>query len=86
MPKNKQGTTLTTELVGIKNLKTTGNYRLEFDVYEIDTSKVKELIDKPSKETPAFAKAKRGIIPKATYGLIACSILINKEKSFSFFL
>lgn len=49
MPKNKQGTTLTTELVGIKNLKTTGNYRLEFDVYEIDTSKVKELIDKLNK-------------------------------------
>ena len=35
----------------------------------------------PSNETPAFAKAKRGIIIKATYGLIACSIFINKEKS-----
>lgn len=34
------------ELVGIKNLKTTGNYRLEFDVLELDTLKVKELIDK----------------------------------------
>ena len=45
-----------------------------------------EANDKPSKETPAFAKANSGIIPKATYGLIACSILINKEKSFSFFL
>ena len=32
-----------------KNLKTTGNYRLEFDVYEIDTGKVKELIDKLNK-------------------------------------
>ena len=47
--KNKEGVVLTTELVGIKNLKTTGNYRLEFDVYEIDTSKVKELIDKLNK-------------------------------------
>ena len=44
--KENNGITITTELVGIKNLKTTGNYRLEFDVYEIDTSKVKELIDK----------------------------------------
>tara|TARA_R100000781_G_scaffold112658_1_gene80090 strand:- start:175 stop:354 length:180 start_codon:yes stop_codon:yes gene_type:complete len=49
MPKEKEGITLTTELVGIKNLKTTGNYRLEFDVYEIDTGKVKELIDKLNK-------------------------------------
>ncbi len=49
MEKNKEGVVLTTELVGIKNLKTTGNYRLEFDVYEIDTSKVKELIDKLNK-------------------------------------
>ena len=48
--KNKSdGIALTTELVGIKNLKTTGNYRLEFDVYEIDTNKVKELIDKLNK-------------------------------------
>ena len=47
--KDKDGVVLTTELVGIKNLKTTGNYRLEFDVYEIDTTKVKELIDKLNK-------------------------------------
>ena len=47
--KDKEGVVLTTELVGIKNLKSTGNYRLEFDVYEIDTSKVKELIDKLNK-------------------------------------
>ena len=47
--KKDRGITLTTELVGIKNLKTTGNYRLEFDVYEIDTAKVKELIDKLNK-------------------------------------
>lgn len=49
MEKNDKGITLTTELVGIKNLKTTGNFRLEFDVYEIDTSKVKDLIDKINK-------------------------------------
>jgi len=45
MQKN-EGTTLNVELVGIKNLKTTHNWRLEFDVYEIDSKKVKELIDK----------------------------------------
>ena len=49
LAKENKGITLTTELVGIKNLKTTGNYRLEFDVYEIDTAKVKELIDKLNK-------------------------------------
>ena len=49
MAKKERGITLTTELVGIKNLKSTGNYRLEFDVYEIDTVKVKELIDKLNK-------------------------------------
>ena len=49
MGKNNKGITLTTELVGIKNLKTTGNFRLEFDDYEIDTSKVKDLIDKINK-------------------------------------
>ena len=35
--------------------------------------------DKPSKETPALANANNGIIPKATYGLIACSSFINSE-------
>ena len=49
LAKKDRGITLTTELVGIKNLKTTGNYRLEFDVYEIDTHKVKDLIDKLNK-------------------------------------
>ena len=49
MTKEDRGITLTTELVGIKNLKSTGNYRLEFDVYEIDTIKVKDLIDKLNK-------------------------------------
>ena len=42
--KNKS-VSLTAELVGVKNLKTTHNWRLEFDVYEIDSDKVKELID-----------------------------------------
>ena len=42
--------------------------------------------DKPSKDTPAFAKANMGIKPNATYGLIACSTLIKSEKSLSFFL
>ena len=46
LSKEDKGIVLTTELVGIKNLKTTGNYRLEF---EIDTHKVKELIDKLNK-------------------------------------
>jgi|TARA_R100000656_G_scaffold116969_1_gene90201 hypothetical protein len=41
-----EGTALNVELVGIKNLKSTHNWRLEFDVYEIDSDKVKELIDK----------------------------------------
>ncbi len=45
-PKKEEGVVLTSELVGIKNLKTQNCYRLEFDVYEIDTPKVKELIDK----------------------------------------
>ena len=37
------------ELVGIKNLKTTHTWRLEFDVYEIDSPKVKDLMDKVDK-------------------------------------
>jgi len=40
---------LTVELVGIKNLKTTHNWRLEFDVFEIDSDKVKYLMDKLNK-------------------------------------
>ncbi len=47
--KRDQGTALNVELVGIKNLKTTHNWRLEFDVYEIDSDKVKELMDKLNK-------------------------------------
>ena len=45
----ESGITATTELVGIKNLKTTGNWRLEFDVYEIDSDKVKLIMDKLNK-------------------------------------
>ena len=45
----KDNVTLTTELVGTKNLKTTHNWRLEFDVYEIDSDKVKYLMDKLNK-------------------------------------
>lgn len=33
-------------LVGLKNLKSTHTYRLEFDVFEQDNSKIKELVDK----------------------------------------
>tara|TARA_R110000803_G_C11717083_1_gene287702 strand:- start:290 stop:469 length:180 start_codon:yes stop_codon:yes gene_type:complete len=47
--KKDRGTALNVELVGIKNLKTTHNWRLEFDVYEIDSDKVKELMDKLNK-------------------------------------
>jgi hypothetical protein len=35
-----------TELVGIKNLKSTHNWRLEFDVSEIDSHKVADLVHK----------------------------------------
>tara|TARA_R110002110_G_scaffold17508_1_gene74269 strand:+ start:1395 stop:1571 length:177 start_codon:yes stop_codon:yes gene_type:complete len=43
------GVTLNVELVGIKNLKTTHNWRLEFDVYEIDSGNVKNIMDKLNK-------------------------------------
>jgi hypothetical protein len=42
---SKEGIAINCELVGIKNLKTTHNWRLEFDVYEIEKQKVKELLD-----------------------------------------
>jgi|TARA_B100001123_G_C15307038_1_gene1023010 hypothetical protein len=44
-----KGVTLNVELVGIKNLKTTHNWRLEFDVYEIDSDNVKNIMDKLNK-------------------------------------
>ena len=40
-----KGVSLNVELVGIKNLKTTHNWRLEFDVYEVESDKVKSLMD-----------------------------------------
>ena len=45
MAKKENKTALNVELVGIKNLKITHNWRLEFDVYEVEQEKVKELID-----------------------------------------
>ena len=44
-----KGVTLSGELGGIKNLKTTHNWRLEFDVYEIDSDNVKNIMDKLNK-------------------------------------
>ena len=46
---DREGVTLNVELVGIKNLKTTHTWRLEFDIYEIDSPKVKDLMDKVDK-------------------------------------
>ena len=40
-----KGVSLNVELIGIKNLKTTHNWRLEFDVYEVESDKVKSLMD-----------------------------------------
>ena len=45
----KNSVTVNAELVGIKNLKTTHNWRLELDVYEIDSDKVKNLLAKLNK-------------------------------------
>ena len=45
----REGTTLNVELVGIKNIKTTHTWRLEFDVYEVDSPKVKDFMDKVDK-------------------------------------
>ena len=36
---------LNVELVGIKNLKMTHSWRIEFDVFEMDNDKVKDLMD-----------------------------------------
>jgi acyl carrier protein len=54
MENEVEGITLLVQLVGIKNLKTTHNWRLEFDVFEVDSNKVSTLIDKIEK---AFAMA-----------------------------
>lgn len=45
LAKEKNNTALNVELVGIKNLKMTHNWRIEFDVFEIDNDKVKDLMD-----------------------------------------
>jgi hypothetical protein len=43
--KNKIQVVLEADLVGIKNIKATHSWRLELDVYEMDSYKVKELFD-----------------------------------------
>ncbi|HBY67237.1 MAG TPA: hypothetical protein DEG69_05405 [Flavobacteriaceae bacterium] len=45
MEKESKTTALNVELVGIKNLKLTHSWRIEFDVFEIDNDKVKDLMD-----------------------------------------
>lgn len=45
MAKENKTTALNVELVGIKNLKLTHSWRIEFDVFEIDNDKVKDLMD-----------------------------------------
>jgi len=45
LEKGKNNTALNVELVGIKNLKMTHNWRIEFDVFEMDNDKVKDLMD-----------------------------------------
>jgi len=44
-PDDQVQVALECELVGIKNLKSTHSWRIELDVYEIDSHKVKELFD-----------------------------------------
>ena len=41
----KNKASLKAELVGIKNLKIAGAWRIEFDVYEFETEAVKDLMD-----------------------------------------
>ena len=43
--KEKEGVALDAQLVGIKNLKLTHNWRLEFDVFDTSSDKIKELFD-----------------------------------------
>jgi len=44
-PEDQIQIALNCELVGIKNLKSTHTWRIELDVYEMDSHKVKELFD-----------------------------------------
>jgi hypothetical protein len=41
--------TILVTLVGIKNIKSTHNFRIEFDVFETDSPKIKNLIDQMDK-------------------------------------
>ena len=43
--KKSNGIALKCELVGLKNLKISHNWRIELDTYEIEQEKVKELVD-----------------------------------------
>ncbi|MBC8551483.1 MAG: hypothetical protein H8D23_17700 [Candidatus Brocadiales bacterium] len=55
---------LNCELVGIKNLKSTHSWRIELDVYEMDSHKVKELfdlIDMPTSVAIVGSKTKKDI-------------------------
>jgi|TARA_R100000742_G_C4279422_1_gene103974 hypothetical protein len=45
LAKEANKTSLKAELVGIKNLKIAGAWRIEFDVYEFETEAVKDLMD-----------------------------------------
>ena len=45
LAKSENKTSLNAELVGIKNLKIAGAWRIEFDVYEFETEAVKDLMD-----------------------------------------
>ena len=45
LAKKENKTSFKAELVGIKNLKIAGAWRIEFDVYEFETEAVKDLID-----------------------------------------
>jgi len=43
--KEEKGIAFNCELVGLKNLKITHNWRIELDTFEMDQDKVKDLID-----------------------------------------
>ena len=43
--KKSNGIALKCELIGLKNLKISHNWRIELDTYEIEQEKVKELVD-----------------------------------------
>jgi hypothetical protein len=45
-----QENTIKVNLMGIKHMKTSHVWRLEFDVYEVDSQKIKALIDQIEKD------------------------------------